>query len=1240
MNGRRQRRSLSHTSPAGAAAARPSRQMGVTVEPPPQLGLAAALGPAPTTASVCALPPPIPAPAADLSAARARVLDVRGWDLADGEGRVDGGGIGAALDAALAVLAAPPPAPHSPPFSAPVFDRTSIAGDVHLGEGGAAESWSNFGTALSTARAHSGRVAFSVELITAGIQQLGWATPAAATAFTNEEGAGDASGSYAFDGRRVRAWAGQPRPYGAAWTRGDVITCCLDAGAGEVSFRRNGVDLGVAFSRILPSPSPSTPYAAAVSLSRGERVCVNVGGDGPVAGLPPGFEPLVPPPGCAAAASYLVRCLLHLAAAGEGALSGASPGLAASFAPGAPAAAAVAAAVAPRLARLLAQDPAATRYVVAATLEPGLVDLAARGGLGGARAARAALAAHLAPLAPPLLAGDICRAVLTCLARTTRISPVEGGAGRGMAALRAVRALLADAPVRAAWTASPDWHAHLEDLFAVRTPTSADLERALPPAPGRARAARAASLAGALAALEAAHVGLAADLASLPAPGALADAASPGGRAARAARPSSRLDELLAAVARRNRGARRALPPPGLSDPATLVSLFLAGGALAAPALEAAERGAGSPLDPFPAGPLWLDGAAVGPASPRGDRYGGGTRLGGDLGHVLGEMGAGEAAAAAGAWLAVAARGDGGDAAVPAAAYATPPRSASSSPSPSPSSDAWASASSGGDGESSSDGGGDARAAPRAPPPPLSPDAAPALVDRLVLLYHTAVGAAVKEAGAHAQSLALSSAQLDSAGGWAAAPTAARRAIADAARVAAWHGARLLSPVKTARLRSLAAFAGRVLAAAAHAPGPLLAAAPEAYAEAALDAFHAARASAAAADGVRQPPGGGGGARFADAAPAAAAGRAAAAAAARLAGDARVASPDARDLALQCLAAMLACPAGAADADAAPDAAAYVPGALLDGMASRGWVPAVGVAAVLAAPACLAPPRGAPAAPALLAAFATALRAGTPSVDAALDKVFSMQSWALTEAAAAARDAGAAPPGATSRRRRAATLDLAASLGRVVEFCAAAAPALFLGGDATRCARAVDAAAFQLAPGPGGGLPAAGCALLAPAAGALAGLCAGGGRDELVRRLAGTPAAAGLAALAAARWAPVLEAGDVGPGDGVALAELDALVAGLAGAAAAALSPTATPLPPPHDDFVDPITSDVMADPVVLPSSKVRVDRATLERLLLARAPADPFSRAPLARDGAHADAGLKARIDEWRAAALEAMEE
>lgn len=65
------------------------------------------------------------------------------------------------------------------------------------------------------------------------------------------------------------------------------------------------------------------------------------------------------------------------------------------------------------------------------------------------------------------------------------------------------------------------------------------------------------------------------------------------------------------------------------------------------------------------------------------------------------------------------------------------------------------------------------------------------------------------------------------------------------------------------------------------------------------------------------------------------------------------------------------------------------------------------------------------------------------------------------------------------------------------------------------------------------------------------------------------------------------------------------------------------------DEFLDPIMSTLMSDPVVLPSSKVTVDRTTIARHLLSDQ-SDPFNRSPLTMDQVKPDEELKAKIEEW----------
>lgn len=67
----------------------------------------------------------------------------------------------------------------------------------------------------------------------------------------------------------------------------------------------------------------------------------------------------------------------------------------------------------------------------------------------------------------------------------------------------------------------------------------------------------------------------------------------------------------------------------------------------------------------------------------------------------------------------------------------------------------------------------------------------------------------------------------------------------------------------------------------------------------------------------------------------------------------------------------------------------------------------------------------------------------------------------------------------------------------------------------------------------------------------------------------------------------------------------------------------------PPEEFLDPIMSTLMRDPVVLPSSKINIDRCTLQRHLLSDQ-IDPFNRAPLTMDQVRPNLDLKRQIEEW----------
>ena len=64
--------------------------------------------------------------------------------------------------------------------------------------------------------------------------------------------------------------------------------------------------------------------------------------------------------------------------------------------------------------------------------------------------------------------------------------------------------------------------------------------------------------------------------------------------------------------------------------------------------------------------------------------------------------------------------------------------------------------------------------------------------------------------------------------------------------------------------------------------------------------------------------------------------------------------------------------------------------------------------------------------------------------------------------------------------------------------------------------------------------------------------------------------------------------------------------------------------------------SELMTDPVLLPSSKQTVDRSTIKQHLLSD-PTDPFNRVPLKIDEVVSDTAMKQRIEEWKAETLAA---
>ncbi|KAE8696236.1 E3 ubiquitin-protein ligase RKP [Hibiscus syriacus] len=170
------------------------------------------------------------------------------------------------------------------------------------------ESLAVFSSARANACVWKGKWMYEVILETSGIQQLGWAT--ISCPFTDHKGVGDADNSYAFDGRRVSKWNKEAEPYGQPWVAGDVIGCCIDLTHDEISFYRNGVSLGLAFSGIRKM-EPGFGYYPAVSLSQGERCELNFGSR-PFKYPIDDYLPLQAPPPSSSFAKQLLDCLSRL----------------------------------------------------------------------------------------------------------------------------------------------------------------------------------------------------------------------------------------------------------------------------------------------------------------------------------------------------------------------------------------------------------------------------------------------------------------------------------------------------------------------------------------------------------------------------------------------------------------------------------------------------------------------------------------------------------------------------------------------------------------------------------------------------------------------------------------------------------------------------------------------------------------------------------------------------------------
>lgn len=67
------------------------------------------------------------------------------------------------------------------------------------------------------------------------------------------------------------------------------------------------------------------------------------------------------------------------------------------------------------------------------------------------------------------------------------------------------------------------------------------------------------------------------------------------------------------------------------------------------------------------------------------------------------------------------------------------------------------------------------------------------------------------------------------------------------------------------------------------------------------------------------------------------------------------------------------------------------------------------------------------------------------------------------------------------------------------------------------------------------------------------------------------------------------------------------------------------------EEFLDPIEFTIMRDPVILPASGMRMDRACILRSILQDG-RDPITRMPLAAEDLRPDDELRARVHAWLA--------
>ncbi|KAJ7543067.1 hypothetical protein O6H91_09G024000 [Diphasiastrum complanatum] len=471
------------------------------------------------------------------------------------------------------------------------MDTESASGSIRFSRDALVlESQTTFSSARANSYVWKGKWMYEATLGTAGIQQLGWAT--ISCPFTEGEGVGDASDSYAYDGRRVRKWSVSNEHYGQPWIPGDVIGCCIDLEIGQISFHRNGISLGVAFEGVRKLDA-NQGYFPAISLSHGERCELNFGKTPfkyPVAG----FLPIQKPPlDCfhneekqipsTLKAKYLFGCLQRLVQLG-------SPEVAAVLAPAerlrrfTPLTeeqfSLVGKVICNPLTRLLT-----TQYVIRGNLVPFLIDIhRSEAPHDGPSLDRAwdLLVQYLPSTAVQSCTGDVM-AALAYSCRTSLFALANCPFGGAYPFLALACHLIQRNEFMLQWWISEEFESCLEGLLTRKNPNKFDLEALIPIVwwPGSREdlcsesimRQTATAISRAISKVEELQCELCCCLLNFipPSP---TDVLGVKFSGPLSETPGWVFGKFLHNLLRKNRGANRNIPPPGLSDNSVLVSVY------------------------------------------------------------------------------------------------------------------------------------------------------------------------------------------------------------------------------------------------------------------------------------------------------------------------------------------------------------------------------------------------------------------------------------------------------------------------------------------------------------------------------------------------------------------------------------------------------------------------------------------------------------------------------------------